>query len=318
VNRGKDKPPFVLKAALAGMDLLARRSDEPSAVAFAASHASLLVPQAARFRPLAVLALSEADVRAIEIARGAVRERITRTSGTSSWSLAAPEALPVEGVIAGELARTLAALEAVRFEADTPDPGHGLATPVAIVTLEHGEAGKEPQRAVLELGSETEGGRFAQLRGKPGVFVLAARTAKLLLEPLVSRSALATPLERLRAVALQHGPKRVAITRGANGFAPDAGSTLSPEAARALAETVATLRAMRVTEHGAPGADSGLQRPVATLEISVDGEGGSAQSHTLALGADAGQGARYARRSDLPVTFVLPKDAVDRLLAAAP
>jgi hypothetical protein len=221
-------------------------------------------------------------------------------------------------VIAGELARTLAALEAVRFEADIPSPAHGLATPTAVVTLEHAEPGKTPQRAMLELGAETEGGRFAQLRGQPGVFVLAARTAKLLLEPLVSRSSLATPLEQLRGVVLEHGGKRVEIARGDSGFAPAAGSSLGADAARALAEAVATLRAMRVLEYGAPGAETGLQRPTAQLEIAVADGGVNPQRHTLELGADAGQGARYARRSDMPVTFVLPKDAVDRLLSAAP
>src|SRR5262249_24798803 len=114
---------------------------------------------------------------------------------------------------------------------------------------------------------------------------------------------------------LERAGKRVAITRAANGFAPAAGTTLTADAARSLAEAVATLRAMRALDYGATTADSGLQRPEAELEISAQGEGGAAQRYTLALGADAGEGSRFARRSDVPVTFVLPKDTVDRLLA---
>jgi hypothetical protein len=316
VGRGKDKPAFVLKAALSGMDLLARRGDEPHAVAFPASTAGLLTPQAARFRSLAVLALGDSNLRAIEIARGPVHERVVRAQGAPTWSLAAPQPLAADSVIVGELARALAALEAVRFEADSPSPPHGLSAPVAIVTLEHAEPGKGPQRAVIEIGAETEGGRFAQLRGSPGVFVLSTRSAKLVLEPLVSRSLLATPLEHLRSVTLEHAGKRAEITRGEGGFVPTAGTQLSADAARQLAQTVATLRATRVLEYGPPAADLQLQAPAAKLVVSADGDPAPV-SYTLALGADAGQGARFARRSDVPVTFVLPKDSVDRLLSAA-
>jgi hypothetical protein len=294
VGRGKDKPPFVLKAVLSGMDLLARRADEPQAVAFAADTAALLAPQAARFRPLTVLSQPEPALRAIEVERGAVHERMTRAQGATAWSLVAPAPLAADSVIAAELSRSLSALEAVRFEADLPEPGHGLAAPAAVVTLEHAPAGKPAVRTVIELGAETEGGRFAQLRGQPGVFVLAARTAKQLLEPLVSRTLLATPLERLRDATLDRAGKRVQAGR----------------------EAVATLRAMRVLEYGAPGTETGLQHAEAKLEILADDGSGKEQRYTLLLGADAGDGARYARRSDVPLTFVLPKEQVDKLLSA--
>jgi hypothetical protein len=322
VGRAKDKPTFKLQAVLAGMDLIARRADESHAVAFAASIAEQLTPQAARFRPLALLHLSEPALRSIEITRGGVQERVVRGTGADSWNVVAPQALAADNLIASELARNLSALEVVRFDADTPSPAHALATPAAVVTLTYEESGKPAQRTVLEVGGPADGGRFAQLRGQPGGFVLAARTASLLLDPLVSRSLLATPLEHLREVTLEHAGQREHIVRGEGAFTAAPGGTLTPEAARALAEAVATLRASRVIEYGAASATTGLTHPDAKLDVVADGANGAEQRYTIAIGGDAGDGARYARRSDVAVTFVLPKEACERLLgpsaAAAP
>ena len=318
VGRGKDKPAFQLKAALTGTDLLVRRADEPQALALAGNAAALLAPQAARFRPLKVLDLSQPSLRAIEVTRGGKHERVTRAERAVSWNVVAPVAVAADNVAADELARMLCGLEAARFDGDVATPAHGLATPAAVVTLELAGTGSAVQRTVIEVGAETEGGRFAQVRGHPGVFVLAGRTANLLLNPLASPNLLSTPLERLHSVAIVRAGKRVEITRTASGFAASAGSTLSAEAARSLAETIATVHAMRALDYGPPAVETGLQRPALTLEIAAEGEGGAIQRHTLALGEDAGEGTRYARRSDVPVVFVLPKGSADRLLAAAP
>jgi hypothetical protein len=166
---------------------------------------------------------------------------------------------------------------------------------------------------VLEVGAPADAGRFAQLRDQPGVFVLAARTASLLLDPLVSRSLLATPLEHLREVTREHAAKREHIVRGGDGFTAAPGTALTPDAARALAEAVATLRASRVIEYGAAGATTGLAHPDTKVEVIADANGAE-QRYTIAIGGDAGDGARYARRSDVAVTFALPKESCERLL----
>ena len=314
VGRGKDKPVFKVQAALAGMDLLARRGDEPHAVAFAANVAPLIAPEAARFRPLALLHLSEAALRSIEITRAGAQERVTRAAGADSWTVVAPQQLAADNLIVSELARNLSALEVVRFDADAPAPVHGLATPAAVVTLQYEDSGKPAQRVAVELGGPADSGRYAQIRGQAGVFVIASRTATLLLDPLVSRGSLATPLEHLRSVTREHGSKREQVVHGDAGFVPATGSTLTPDAARSLAEAVATLRASRVVEYGEASPSAGFAHPDVKLDVVADGAGGSEQRYSITLGGDAGDGARFARRNDVAVTFVLAKEACDRLL----
>src|SRR5690606_28332719 len=82
-----------------------------------------------------------------------------------------------------ELAARLASLEAVRFDADSPEPRHGLGEPRAVLEIElspegdhghsHGPEGGEHVRHRLVLGATADDGVFAQLDDDPAVFVVA-------------------------------------------------------------------------------------------------------------------------------------------------
>jgi hypothetical protein len=124
---------------------------------------------------------------------------------------------------------------------------------------------------------------------------------------------LATPLERLRAVEIEHGARRVRVERTGERFAAAPNTNLDSQNAQTIAEAVATLRALRVAGYGATTSEHGLQRPFARISIVAQDEAGAEQRYTIAIGAEV-DGGRYARRDDQPITFVLPGAAIAALV----
>jgi len=312
--RGKDKPAYeLLVDARNPAEPSARRGDEPSGVALAPAALELLQPAAAPFRTLKVFDRGAASLQQLEIRRGAHSERLVQQG--AALIMQAPIQAPADNVVADELGRLLSSLEAVRFVADAPAAAHGLSAPTALLVAEYASSGGKPdasparKRLELRIGAATDGGRFAQLAGEPGVFVVSTQLADLISSPLVSRALLATPLEQLQAVEIEHGSRRLRIEHRDGAFVAAAGSPLSAEAARQLAEAVATLRALRVTAYGPPAAEHGFAQPSARIRVTHAGG-----RYTIAIGAEA-DGGRYARRDDQPVTFVLPKQALEKLLS---
>jgi hypothetical protein len=318
-GRGKDRPAFELRAATSGgAELIAQRGDEAGTVAFAASAADLLAPEAARFRALAVRSDAGAQLERLEVRRRDDVERLQRSEGMMNVEV--PVRVPADAVAVSEIARLLGSLEAVRFAADSPAPTHELSSPAIVVTAEFtprpGQSTDSPtaaQRVVLNLGATTEGGRFAELEGTPGVFVVSSQLSDLLSAPLASRTLLATPLERLRAVEVEQGAHRVRIERSGERFAADADANLGGRNPQAIADAVATLRALRIAGYGAAAPEYGLQRAFAKVSVVAKDEGGAEQRYTVAIGNEV-EGGRYARRDDQAITFVLPKAAIESLV----
>ncbi len=319
-GRFGSKPPYAVRALAGAAELLAQRGDEPSAASFPASTLELLGAEVARFRPLSVLALSEPSIGALELQRGSAVERITRASG-STFRIEAPVAATADPVLVPELTRLLSTLQAERFVADAARPEHGLSTPFAVVRIEYaaGEgAAKVVKTESLTLGAETTGGRFAQRKGDAAVFVIGRQLVDLIGSPLADRAALATPLERLSEAVVTYGSSRTRIVRQGESFVATEPAGLAPTAVRALAETLATLRATRAAGYALDPA-FGFAKPFASVAIRLVAQGsGPVLERTLTLGADAGDGARYARASDQPAVLVLSKDSVERLLGTNP
>jgi hypothetical protein len=316
VERTQNKPAFDMTLDLSQPSAVSgSRAGEPVTLSFAPSTAALLDPSAARVRNLEIVQLSEGDLRALTIRRGTSVEHLFRKPADSVFALDAPLSGPTDSLVVSELTRLLTSLEAVRFAADVPDATHGLASPWLELTIEHAakDAAAKPERIQLTIGSETEGGRFAQRKDQPGVFVISARLVQLLAEPLISRTLLATPLEQLSSVEIEQGDRRVRVERSGDQFtASDA--KLDANAARSLAEAIATLRASHATAYGPAAAAEGMQKPFARVNVVARDAAGAQTHYTINLGAEA-QGGRYARRTDRDVAFILPKEAVDALLA---
>ncbi|MFI5306377.1 MAG: DUF4340 domain-containing protein, partial [Polyangiales bacterium] len=221
-----------------------------------------------------------------------------------------------------ELTRALSSLTAVRFASDEAQAQHGLAAPDLVVTIERAAptAGTALARTVLRVGAPAAGGgRYAELQGERGVFVLPDALVRVVSERLVSRTSLATPLERIATLHLETRGHELGIERdGAGWKSTGAPASFAPSTAFALAQAVATLRAIRVTGYGPALRDQGFGAPFARLTVVERNSASAApQSHVLLLGGEAGEGARYARLATEPVTFVLPKASVAELTSWA-
>jgi hypothetical protein len=322
-GRGKDKPPFELRVLTAGpSEITVQRGDEPGALAFAAGALDLLTPQVAPFRALKLVDKPGSALQRLEVRRGAESETLVRTAG--GLRVETPVQVPADNLGSSEIARLLGSLEAVRFVADAPAPAHGLQSPSLVAVAEFpaattavpdktGAAARAPERVTVRFGAATEGGRFAELAGTPGVFVASTQLYELLSAPLADRNLLATPLEHLRSLTIQHGAHTARVQRAGERFEAAPGTRLGTRTPQALAETVATLRALRAVAYGPARPEHGLRQPFAKLEVSAEREGGGEQRIAIAIGAEA-EGGRYARRDDQPITFVLPKAAIDALL----
>jgi hypothetical protein len=308
-GRGKDRPPLELQVMTAGPgEVTVHRGDEPGAVAFAAGALDLLAPQVAPFRALKLVDNAAAALQRLEVRRGAESETLVQTEG--GFRVEAPVKVPADGVASPEIARLLGSLEAVRFVADAAAPAHGLQAPSLVVVAEYPAAAT--QRVTVRFGAPTEGGRFAELVGTPGVFVASAQLFELLSAPFADRNLLATPLENLRSFAIHHGAHTARVQRAGERFVAAPGTQLGTRTPEGLAETVATLRALRAVAYGPARPEHGFRQPFAELEVSAEREGGE-QRHAIAIGAET-EGGRYARRDDQAITFVLPKAAIDALL----
>lgn len=315
-SRDADKPDVVFHVALRGLDeALVQRQGEPQAIAFAPAAVELLDPSVAPFRSLNVVALNEADLRVLDIARGGVTEHAERADAGAPFVISKPVAVDADRIATADVARLLSTLQAVRFVADAAEPVHGLDAPVATVHAQFAARGETKAQTVgLRVGAATEGGYFAKLDSDPAVFVISTQLGDLLKAPLAARTSLATPLESIAAIDVAQGAAKLRVQRTANGFeiAGRAADAAQATTARVLANTVATLRASTAASYGEPTAEQGFKKPFATLRV----ERTSGEPVEIQLGAQAPSGERYARRPDVPVTLLLPSTTAGALLSA--
>jgi hypothetical protein len=314
VARGAGKPPWETHLRVSSSELLAQRPGEANALAFPSGAIDVLEPEAARFRSLRALQLAESSLQALELRREREIEHMVRAGQGSGYALDAPLHAPADPITVAELTRTLGDLTAVRFASDEALPAYGLASPALMLSLTRMPAAGAgaPAPLTLRIGAPAPGGgSYAQFEGERGVFVLADAIVRILGERLVSRMLLATPLERIAALQLEAGGRELRVKRDGERFTlTGSGAQVPAASAQVMAQAVATLRAARVASYGAPASEHGFAKPFARLVVTeVDGS-----THVLTFGADAGDGARYARRDAEPVTFVLPKASVSQLV----
>lgn len=314
-ERGKDKSPYRVVFGESADRLAVGRIDEPATLLFSPQVLELVDVSTARFRKHALLDENEADFRSVVVARrDGAREVVTKDK-TGAYAWTAPVQAALERTTVDEIVRLFSKLEAVRFVADAPAVAHGLASPEYKLEVEYRAASGAPRRHVLRIGAPTDAGRHAQLDAEPAVFVVAEVLVAQLREPLVSRAALATPLEALAALRIEHAGKVVQVERSGEGFVVDGVAHDARERGQALSRAIATLRVTRVLDYGASAESDGTGRPQARVVVTTTGP--APVTHTLRIGNSVGTDANadvYVRRSDLSLGFTLPRAAVDQLL----
>ncbi|HEX7476562.1 MAG TPA: DUF4340 domain-containing protein [Polyangiales bacterium] len=323
-ERAKENSSYELRLGRADVgEVAATRQDDHTVVWFPPRLSELLSTSVARFRKLRMLEEPQAELARLSLTTASGSAE-TVTKDSAGYHLHGPVAIDCERTTIDEIARLFSALEAVRYVADAPRAEHGLQHPQWLLTVSYASA-KPPGAArthTLKIGAAADGGRYAQLDADPAVFVVAQILVDQIKEPLVSRSALATPIEQLRALTIERAGSKLQVQHSGEGVAFDVVGTPSGEPARAekLARTLATLRASSVEAYGKPATDQGFDRPQARIEVRSHSASGDA-THVVLLGKAAGPDAVagvYARRTDWDLTFVLPTDLVDTLLERQP
>jgi hypothetical protein len=292
-ERGKDKAPYEVRVGRTQGDRVAvSRAGEKSFAWFGKNVLPLVSASAVKFRKPRVLDVDPGTFSKLTLSGAGRAEEVVVKQG-ERYLLEQPRAAAgeqAERPTVEEIARLVSKLDAVRFIADAPAPEHGLAQPAYVVRIDY--TGKTPGTHTLKLGAATDGGRFAQLDAEPAVFIAAPALVRQLEGPLVSRSALAVPLEQLAGL----------------------------EGRQDLAKSIATLRASQAVHYGKALPDEGFDKPQLKLALQP-AQGASWHGRTLLFGRPVGPEPTadiYARRTDLDVTFTVPRSALEALGEAQP
>jgi hypothetical protein len=321
-ERGKDKAAYEVRIGRTQADRVAvSRGGEKTIAWYGKGVLPLVSTSPVRFRKPKLLELDPSAFTKLTVT-GANRTPEVVTKQGERYLLAQPAAaagVQAERPTIDDIVRLVAKLEAVRFVADAPSPEHGLSQPA--FSVEVAFEGKQPQTHVVHVGAETEGGRYAQLDHDSAVFVLAPALARALETPVVSRSALAVPLEELGAFEITTATGKYRVeTDAAGGFAVVTGQSRDATKGQELARALATLRASKVLRYGNSMPEEGMDKPV--LRISIQPKPGStAKERTLSIGKPVSPDPKadlYARRADLDVAFSVPSSVLEALSIQPP
>jgi hypothetical protein len=316
-ERSKGKQAFEVRFGRheAGRVAVTRMDAEPFTLWFPERALDLVSVSTARFRQARLLDEVEGTFSSMRVTRSTGASE-TVTKDAKGYRFDAPAAVGVERASVDEIVRLFSALEAVRFVADAPSAEHGLAAPDTTLRVEYSPAAGRPRVHTLKLGAATEGGRFAQIDESAAVFVAPEPLVSQLREPLASRSSLATPIEALTSLTIEHGSTMVTVERKGGRWVIAGAAGGAVQRAETLARALATLRVAHVTQYGKPEAGEGMAHPVARLHVVIsDGAGSHRQEITFGSPVTAEPRSDvYARRTDLDVGFVVGRDALDTLL----
>ncbi len=318
--RAKGSATYELRLGRAELDQVAAgRSGDHSVLWFPQALHELLSASVSRFRKPRLLEEPQASFVHLALVRAdGTREAVTKDA--SGYHFQGPVQASCERSVVDEIVRLVSALEAVRFAADAARPEHGLQHPQWTLTLGYRDpaaaTGSANREHTLKLGAASSDGRYAQLDSDPAVFVVSPVLLDQLEQPLVSRSALATPVEELLSLSIEQGANTLRIEHAAGsapGFVMAGASAATSPRADGIARTLATLRASALAPYGKPTPEQGFDHPQARITVRQKLAAGE-RSRTLLIGK-AGAAGVFARDQALDLTFTLPSDAVEALLA---
>jgi hypothetical protein len=310
----------------------ASRDDEPVVLRFPPSAAEVLVVDALRFRPRALLHDTVDDLRALLVDVGAMHEEIVRSEG--GFRLSRPLAQRADPALVTDLGRQLAALEVERWVRTTPLPEHGLATPRARVVARFEGAGAQGDGGVdaavapvrtyaLSIGASAPGGgSYAALDGGPGVFVLPRGFVDLITQSHLDRSVALVAREDLTRLALRFSsPARVVtLVRDGERWRTEAGAPADESRVDGLLGTLSAMGAVRAFAYGPPGPEMGFAVPTVVIEASYGGDAG-ARRERVVVGARYGSGedaGYYLRRDGIDATLAWPESVIDAVRGFTP
>jgi Domain of unknown function (DUF4340) len=130
-------------------------------------------PKETKDAPPKMLALTEPDIRQVEIKHKDGEDTIVKKDDSGRWSIIAPKPLPADQAAVGGLTSAVTSLTAERIVDDKPTdiPSYGLQPATIEVTYTF----KDGHNAKLFLGDDTptKNGNYAMVGGDPRLFTLS-------------------------------------------------------------------------------------------------------------------------------------------------
>jgi hypothetical protein len=306
-----------------------RRDGEPSILAVSSAQSETLFADAARFRPRSVVRDVPEELRALVTEAPDFRDEVTRDGGR--WSLVHPYAGGADALVLRSVAERIASLDAARWVSLEPRPEHGLTPPRARVLARFEGDGPAADGGVdaglarvreyaIALGTPApQGGVFARIDGRDGVFVLAQGVVDELLQPHAERQLLSLEREGVQRIVCEgRGRARFAIRREGASWRTEDGAAFDRARAEALLDALASVRAPRVFGYGPSPASAGLGQ----LAITVWSASGDAAARAIRVefGAEfAGSPSGvYARVEGIDATVSVPDETARALRTCGP
>jgi Domain of unknown function (DUF4340) len=249
-----------------------------------------------------VLTFNDADVRGIELTRGADKISLSRTDET--WNLTAPVAIAAEDSAVRQLLTNLAMFSATQFVADvaTDLDKYGLATPAVTVTLQ-GESTNVLAQLLIGGLDDSNTLRYAKRTDEPFIYGVESNVLEWL-----PASALALRTHRLaeiqpdqiKKLTIQKGPVETVLERDAENkwklVLPPQG-VIDNDGLKQVLDAFCELRALEFIREGHDNlAEYELNTPAVTINVQAGDK-----TYTLALGKAPDAARRYALWSEPPL-----------------
>lgn len=290
-----------------------RRAVDGVVLRVAGEAARALTPDPARWRSLELLDFGPSELKSLLIERGSERQRLRRAE-SGVFELVEPPGFSHDAELLLGLIQALGTLRADRWAGAHEASAAGLARPAVRLVAELArDAG--PSELTLTIGAQTDGGYFASLSDRPGVFVLPASFVHDASTLLLARDVFLLEPSSFDSLELVHGARRLRLELKDGTWTAAAGSPeLAPPALERLLASVSSLRAEAALHTGPAHDQEGLARPF--LRLVLRRERDAPREVQIAIGAETsvrGISARFARRSGIDATYALPASAVRAL-----
>lgn len=280
-----------------------------------ASAATNLIVQLNDLRERQILIVATNQIHGIRLVRAGQELALQRV--TNGWTITAPTFMRADDARVGQLLDSLCSLRVDEFVADvaTDLDKYGLAVPAAVVSLQDATTNLLAQ-VLVGTANATNG--LTHLKQADEPFVYGLRRDVLGLLPadalaLRDRQVLNLPADQVRKVTVQHTGQTVVVEQTADGLwklvEPTSG-VLDVDRVKQLVAALAPLRAEEFFASDAAGAISGLQSPVATLEVTTP-----MGTHRLTIGERHTEQTRFAALAEPALVFTIPNAVAERFTA---
>jgi hypothetical protein len=256
-----------------------------------------------------VLTFADADVRGLDLLRGAEKIALVQTAGV--WKITAPQTVDAEPDAIRQLLSKLGDLTVQHFAADvaTDLDKFGLAAPALTITL-LGEGTNTLSQLLIGGFSENGSARYVKRADEPFIYGVDPKSLDRLPSSyldLRARRVANFQIEQVKKLSVTNNVGQVQLQRDADAkwrLVEPAHGALDNDGLQQLLGALANLRAEQFRADGQP-----LERPATIITAQVGDK-----NYVLNIGDAIGNGQRLASWNDPALTFTISDPTAQTLL----